>query len=254
MTREFTGKERDAETGLDYFGARYFSGAQGRFTSPDNPKFSEKTSPQTWNLYSYTANNPLSAVDITGNNWFKINGNWNWHDGSDVDDNGDPCKKGSEGCNHSDYTMLLRIQKTGKYAKDGAEIEKLTLLGAGEDDVLATGTGYTGKLGTYMTTPNGDYEINLNRRGGLQSQYFLQVPQGYVLGPYPGIQRVGPVTIRDQVFDARNDWGEYRADLIGPKGPTAFYLHGKQDYFDYGRTYTHGSLLSKTGHTSRISC
>ncbi len=31
----FTGKERDAETGLDYFGARYMSSAQGRFTSPD---------------------------------------------------------------------------------------------------------------------------------------------------------------------------------------------------------------------------
>lgn len=30
-----TGKERDAETGLDYFGARYMSSAQGRFTSPD---------------------------------------------------------------------------------------------------------------------------------------------------------------------------------------------------------------------------
>ncbi|WP_321475968.1 RHS repeat-associated core domain-containing protein [uncultured Paludibaculum sp.] len=236
----FTSKERDAETGLDYFGARYFSAAQGRFTSPDSPKFSEKTSPQTWNLYSYTANNPLSAVDLTGNNWFKINGNWSWYDGSDVDDNGDACKKGSEGCNHSDYTLLLRIQKTGKYAKDGAEIEKLALLGAGEDDVLATGTGYTGKLGTFMTTPNGDYEINLNRRGGLQSQYFLQVPQGYVLGPYPGIQRVGPVTIRDQVFDARNDWGDYRANLVGPKGATAFYLHGKLDYFDHGRTYTHG--------------
>jgi RHS repeat-associated protein len=28
---QFTGKERDAETGLDYFGARYYSGAQGRF-------------------------------------------------------------------------------------------------------------------------------------------------------------------------------------------------------------------------------
>lgn len=37
MTQQFTGKERDAETGLDYFGARYFSGAQGRFTSPDKP-------------------------------------------------------------------------------------------------------------------------------------------------------------------------------------------------------------------------
>ncbi len=32
---QFTGKERDAETGLDYFGARYMSAAQGRFTSPD---------------------------------------------------------------------------------------------------------------------------------------------------------------------------------------------------------------------------
>ena len=32
---EFTGEERDAETGLDYFGARYFTGAQGRFTTPD---------------------------------------------------------------------------------------------------------------------------------------------------------------------------------------------------------------------------
>src|SRR5262249_24304339 len=30
VTQHFTGKERDAETGLDYFGARYFSGSQGR--------------------------------------------------------------------------------------------------------------------------------------------------------------------------------------------------------------------------------
>jgi RHS repeat-associated protein len=33
-----TGKERDAETGLDYFLARYYSGAQGRFLSPDEFK------------------------------------------------------------------------------------------------------------------------------------------------------------------------------------------------------------------------
>lgn len=31
----FTAKERDAETGLDFFQARYYSAAQGRFTSPD---------------------------------------------------------------------------------------------------------------------------------------------------------------------------------------------------------------------------
>jgi RHS repeat-associated protein len=46
---KFTGKERDAETGLDYFGARYYGGAQGRFTSPD-PEIIPKdlTNPQVW--------------------------------------------------------------------------------------------------------------------------------------------------------------------------------------------------------------
>lgn len=63
----FTGKEKDAESGLDYFGARYFSGAQGRFTSPDKPFADQDThDPQSWNLYSYTRNNPLKYVDRTG--------------------------------------------------------------------------------------------------------------------------------------------------------------------------------------------
>src|SRR5208283_5541827 len=35
VNQKFTGKERDVETGLDYFGARYLSSAQGRFTIPD---------------------------------------------------------------------------------------------------------------------------------------------------------------------------------------------------------------------------
>ncbi len=32
---KFTGKERDAESGLDYFGARYYASSMGRFMSPD---------------------------------------------------------------------------------------------------------------------------------------------------------------------------------------------------------------------------
>lgn len=63
----FTGKERDQETGLDYFGARYYSGAQGRFTTPDPLMASGKASnPQTWNRYAYTLNNPLRFVDPDG--------------------------------------------------------------------------------------------------------------------------------------------------------------------------------------------
>ncbi len=62
-----TGKERDSETNLDYFGARYFLGAQGRFTSPDQPLLDQDESdPQSWNLYSYVRNNPLRFFDADG--------------------------------------------------------------------------------------------------------------------------------------------------------------------------------------------
>jgi len=70
ISQKFTGKERDAETGLDYFGARYFSGAQGRFTSPDPKQFPHGiTDPQSWNKYAYTRNNPLRYVDPDGEDW-----------------------------------------------------------------------------------------------------------------------------------------------------------------------------------------
>ncbi len=53
--------------GLDYFGARYFSGVLGRFTSPDEPLvWQDRNSPQSWNLYSYGLNNPLRFTDPTG--------------------------------------------------------------------------------------------------------------------------------------------------------------------------------------------
>jgi RHS repeat-associated protein len=63
-----TSKERDAETRLDYFGARYYSGAQGRFTAAD-PLFIELRrlgDPQQLNLYSYARNNPLRFLDPNG--------------------------------------------------------------------------------------------------------------------------------------------------------------------------------------------
>ena len=62
-----TGKERDAETGLDYFGVRYYSGAQGRWTSVDPAFESERVEdPQTWNRYSYVYNRPLILTDPDG--------------------------------------------------------------------------------------------------------------------------------------------------------------------------------------------
>ena len=68
----FTGKERDTESGNDYFGARYYASSMGRFMSPDwsakqEPvPYSKLDDPQTLNLYAYARNNPLSNVDVDG--------------------------------------------------------------------------------------------------------------------------------------------------------------------------------------------
>jgi RHS repeat-associated protein len=64
---KFTGKERDAETGLDYFGARYLSSGLGRFTGVDPYNVGAITQdPQSWNAYSYVVGNPLKYMDPHG--------------------------------------------------------------------------------------------------------------------------------------------------------------------------------------------
>jgi RHS repeat-associated protein len=64
---KFTGKERDAESGLDNFGARYDGSSLGRFMTPDpSPNDIALGDPQSWNLYSYVRNRPTRSVDVGG--------------------------------------------------------------------------------------------------------------------------------------------------------------------------------------------
>jgi len=74
----YTGKERDTESGNDYFGARYYSSAIGRFMSPDwsakaEPvPYSKLDDPQTLNLYAYVENHPLNLTDESGHGPYDI--------------------------------------------------------------------------------------------------------------------------------------------------------------------------------------
>jgi RHS repeat-associated protein len=68
----YTGKERDQESGLDYFGARYYGSSMGRWMRPDwsakeDPvPYSSLGDPQSLNLYQFVRNNPLSNRDADG--------------------------------------------------------------------------------------------------------------------------------------------------------------------------------------------
>jgi RHS repeat-associated protein len=82
VTPHFTGKERDTESGNDYFGARYYASSMGRFLSPDPGWFSaaDSSDPQSWNLYSYARNNPMINIDPAGYDCVYLNAT-----GTDVD-------------------------------------------------------------------------------------------------------------------------------------------------------------------------
>ena len=64
---KFTGQRLD-DSGLYYYGARYYDPAIGRFISPDSI-VSRLTNPQAFNRYSYAINNPLKYTDPTGHDW-----------------------------------------------------------------------------------------------------------------------------------------------------------------------------------------
>jgi RHS repeat-associated protein len=133
VTQKFTGKERDAETGLDYFLARYYSGPQGRFTSPDEFKgeivdalsgqdidtdtvltYADIRDPQTLNKYVYVRNSPLRYVDPDG---------------------------------HGDPTLMEEIDEVVKPLVDSAE-------GAIADTVSVGARTLTGAAGLLLLAPN----------------------------------------------------------------------------------------------------
>jgi RHS repeat-associated protein len=120
-----TQKERDVETGLDYFLARYYSSAQGRFTSPDPIIISDKQThnPQLWNLYNYSGNNPLAYLDPTGMERVKLGR----HDDAYIDNRRkeiDRQLKKDKSLTKAGRETLKREKRTLELEKEGNQIAR----------------------------------------------------------------------------------------------------------------------------------
>ena len=161
VRQQFTSKERDNETGLDYFLARYYSSTQGRFTSPDefqgdayefwllgNPSAGERQAlpygdievPQSLNKYQYGYNNPLRFIDPNG------------HDALYVE-NKDTGKT----------TIVIPVHFTGPSATPGLiseAIDRARQLDTGDPNItiqiVATDKPVQGVLNTMNLSPNLD--------------------------------------------------------------------------------------------------
>ena len=143
---KFTGKERDPETGCDYFGARYYCNTIGRFITPDwaagpiTVPFAKFGDPQSLNLYNYVENAPINRIDADG------------HDGILGDSSSSPMKEAEEAYDQ----QILEAYKKSKDAKNGVPPAAADLENSSQP------------------------EVNMNA-GQVQAQYTEAVSQGIEL-------------------------------------------------------------------------
>jgi RHS repeat-associated protein len=154
-TRQFTGQERDPETGMDYMLGRYYGPTLGRFASPDPLSFHSldakqrerfKANPQRWNQYTYALDNPMGYTDPDGNaptpsvkpkkvkGWLEMIFDWIFHKSNPIgvhDDILDAAKIAiwSE-------IMYLRPQAMALVAETGGDPEAIDIAQS-LDDLLA---------------------------------------------------------------------------------------------------------------------
>jgi len=146
LTYKFTGKEHDTESGLDNFGARYFTSSMGRFMSPDPDNAgADLMAPQSWNAYSYVLNNPLNAIDPTGLDCVYLNDAGTGVDGPNgVDRNSNSGECRDNGGTWFDGTINSNSVRTDPNS-DWVSAEGVTDFGLGSNQQFSCGGSACGQ-------------------------------------------------------------------------------------------------------------
>jgi RHS repeat-associated protein len=143
---KFTGKERDGESGLDDFGARYYASNLGRFVSADWSAipapipYADHTDPQSLNLYTYVRNNPTVNVDPLGHEII-------------VKDNGDGTQTGTETTTTTDTQMVSL--GNGVWQTVITTTTTTTSVTTGQDNQIVSQPTFSSTSTTTVTTSGG---------------------------------------------------------------------------------------------------
>ena len=176
-----TGKERDSESGLDYFGARYYGSSMGRFMSPDpmGNSVADFANPQSWNMYAYVLNNPLKYVYPTGLDCAYLN------------DAGDGIEESDRNSN------IGECNSNGGYWVSG----QVNTLHVGDDGSYRFGYAGMGADGNYTTTTYLNY-LGPNTDNSLSSAYGAAAGllSDFLTGSGPDVRNYDLSTIEGRNF------------------------------------------------------
>lgn len=150
---KFTGKERDSESGLDDFPARYYTSSMGRWMTPD-PMGGHVEDPQTLNRYAYARNNPVSITDPTGLDFYLSC--------QHTDSNGSTCQQMQVGTDKNGNAQMAWVQgvtgdngftatQIGNDA-NGNLVDRTTGTGAYTADVTGSGVQLSNNGGATSAT------------------------------------------------------------------------------------------------------
>ena len=205
-----TGKERDAESGNDYFGARYYASSMGRFLSPDwsakaEPvPYAKLDNPQSLNLYTYALNNPLRNIDKDGHCDSSANAtaNTKCQDVSNLHVN-DAMKdkiKQSEGLRGTKGDPALKVYKDGAGNLTVGWGHKVTAAdGLKKDDTITTGQAQK-MFDSDLSTKESAVASALTSNGGhqfSQGEFNALVDLTYNAGPGALSTSMSPSLMKD---------------------------------------------------------
>jgi RHS repeat-associated protein len=240
----FVRYEEDIETGLSYAQARYMSSPQGRFISVDPLQASARQfMPQSWNRYTYTANNPLIRIDPDGRDWFLVNGHAEWHKGNkySYSQTGKDGKRREVAAKNLGKYMII-FDKTGYDNETGAVVGTLTLYKQNQaiaQNPRAFSGGRSPNGTVYEEIPNRIYKIRTDIRNEAKDKNDLR-PDGKELKPSYGLQTIGEATGRT------GSWGYSRIYLnseeSAPRSERGNYIHSQDSRHG---TYTGGCICDK---------